>query len=162
MLRSSTSRWATSRTLQAIGLNLPHLPRRTAFNRGRAGRAGRLPGLALLRLSPGARRRCPEFQRQALGAAEAAKAPWVAARARTELARVLAARGDLEAAERLYRTALEWSQAPRSHLSRESLFLALAGSPATAALLGLADIAEAVGDTVTADELRNRADLALS
>jgi predicted ATPase/DNA-binding SARP family transcriptional activator len=132
-----------------------------------AGRAGfadhaafALTGLGVQALAKADLRRAEEFQRQALSAAEAARAPWVAARARTELARVLAAMGDLEAAERLYRTALEWSQAPRDHLSRESLFLALAGSPATAALLGLADIAEALGDTVTAGELRNRAELA--
>ena len=131
---------------------------------GRAGFADHaafvLTGLGSQALAKADLPRAEEFQRQALGAAEAARAPWVAARARTELARVLAARGDLEAAERLYRTALEWSQAPRSHLSRESLFLALAGSPATAALLGLAEIAEALGDTVTAGDLRIRADMA--
>ncbi|HSS53240.1 MAG TPA: BTAD domain-containing putative transcriptional regulator [Gaiellales bacterium] len=134
-----------------------------------AGRAGfadhaafALTGLGAQALAKADVRRAEEFQRQALGAAEVARAPWVAARARTELARVLAEMGDLEAAERLYRTALEWSQAPRSHLSRESLFMVLAGSPATAALRGLAEIAEARGDTVTAGELRSRADLALS
>ena len=35
----------------------------------------------------------------------------------------------------------------RPRQARESLFLALAGSPATAALLGLAELAEARGDT---------------
>ena len=52
------------------------------------------------------------------------------------------------------------SQRPRQ--ARESLFVALAGSPATAALLGLAELAEARGDTAAADELRGRADLALT
>ena len=59
------------------------------------------------------------------------------------------------AAERLYREVLEWSQAQRPHQARESLFVALAGSPATAALLGLAELAEARGDTAAADEFRD-------
>ena len=67
-----------------------------------------------------------------------------------------------DAAERLYREVLEWSQTQRPHQARESLFLALAGSPATAALLGLAELAEARGDTASADELRGRAGLALT
>ncbi len=57
---------------------------------------------------------------------------------------------------------IEWSQTQRPRQARESLFLALAASPATAALLGLAEIAEARGDTATADDLRERADLPLS
>ena len=73
-----------------------------------------------------------------------------------------AAAGDAQTAERLYREVLEWSQAQRPHQARESLFLALAGSPATAALLGLAEIAEARGDTAAADGLRGRAGLALN
>ena len=42
------------------------------------------------------------------------------------------------------------------------LFAALADSPATAALFGLAELADARGDTAAADELRERAGLALT
>ena len=88
--------------------------------------------------------------------------PWVAAHARVELGRVLAAAGDDATAERLYRTVLDWSTAPRPHQARETLFVALAGDPATAALLGLADLADALGDALAAGDLRRRAGLALS
>jgi hypothetical protein len=37
---------------------------------------------------------------------------------------------------------LEWSQTERPRQSRETLFLSLAGSPATAAELGLAELGE--------------------
>jgi hypothetical protein len=57
---------------------------------------------------------------------------------------------------------LDWSQLQRPHKARESLFVALAGGPTTAALLGLAEIAERRGDTASADELRVRAGLALT
>jgi hypothetical protein len=42
----------------------------------------------------------------------------------------------------LYREVLEWSRVERPHQARESLFLALAGSPAVAAELGLAELDE--------------------
>jgi predicted ATPase/DNA-binding SARP family transcriptional activator len=116
-----------------------------------------LTRLGSLALANADLRRAEELQRQAIGAADAASAPWVAARARAELARVLATTGDLEAAERLYRTALEWSPSQRSHLTRQSLFLTLSGSPARAAMMGLAEIAETRGDVVAAGELRSRA-----
>ena len=45
-------------------------------------------------------------------------------------ARIAAAAGDADGAERLYRQVLEWSQLQRPHQARESLFVALAGSPA--------------------------------
>jgi hypothetical protein len=60
-----------------------------------------------------------------------------------QLARIAAAVGDAAAAARMYRQVLEWSQRKRPHEARESLFLALAGSPASAAELGLAEL----GDT---------------
>ena len=63
-----------------------------------------------------------------------------------------AAAGDAQTAERLYREVLEWSQTQRPHQARESLFVALAGSPAAAALRGLAELAEARGDTAAADD----------
>ena len=50
----------------------------------------------------------------------------------------------------------------RPRQARESLFLALAGSPAAAALAGLAEIAEVRGDTAAADDLRARAGRALT
>ena len=51
-------------------------------------------------------------------------------------------------------------QRPRE--ARETLFAALADSPPTAALLGLAELADARGDTASADELRQRAGLTLT
>jgi predicted ATPase len=91
-------------------------------------------------LTSGELRQAEELQRQALATAEAALAPWVAAHARVQLARIAAATEDAPAAERLYREVLEWSRVERPHQSRESLFLALAGSPAAAAELGLAEL----------------------
>ena len=119
-----------------------------------------LSALGSSALANGDLREAEELQRQALATADAADATWVAAHVRVQLARVAAATGDADAAERLYRQVLEWSQLQRPHQARESLFVALAGSPATAALLGLAEIAEARGDTAAADELRGRAVLA--
>jgi hypothetical protein len=57
---------------------------------------------------------------------------------------------------------LDWSTSPRPHQARETLFIALAGNPATAALGGLAELADARGDEATADGFRRRAGLALS
>jgi hypothetical protein len=82
--------------------------------------------------------------------------------ANAKLARVLAGLGDLEGAANLYRTVIRWSEEPRRHGAREALFIALAGSPATEALVGLAEIAEERGDSVSADELRGRAGLTLT
>jgi predicted ATPase/DNA-binding SARP family transcriptional activator len=113
-------------------------------------------------LASGDLREAEELQRQALATADAAEATWVAPHVRVQLARVAEATGDADTAERLYRRVLEWSQLQRPRQARESLFVALAGSPARAALLGLAEIAEGRGDTVAADELRSRAGLALS
>ncbi len=93
-------------------------------------------------LTSGDLREAEELQRQALATAEAAHASWVAAHARVQLARIAAAAGDAAAAERLYREVLEWSRMERPHQAREILFLALAGSPATAAELGLAELGE--------------------
>jgi tetratricopeptide (TPR) repeat protein len=103
-----------------------------------------------------------ELAHEALAAAEAAGAPWPAALARVQLARVGAATGDEKTAAELYREVLAWSDAQRPHEARESLFVALAGTPAAPALLGLAELAEAGGDTAAADELRVRAALALT
>jgi predicted ATPase/DNA-binding SARP family transcriptional activator len=80
---------------------------------------------------------------RALAAAEDANAAWVAAHARIHLGRAAAAAGDTEAADRLYREVLEWSRAQRPRGPRESLFLALAGSPGAAAERALAEIAAA-------------------
>jgi predicted ATPase/DNA-binding SARP family transcriptional activator len=86
-----------------------------------------------------------ELQRQALAAADAADATWVAAHARVQLGRVAAAAGDAASAETLYRQVLEWSQLHRHRQARESLFVALAGNPATDAQLALAELTEARG-----------------
>ena len=117
---------------------------------------------ASLALAGGELRGAEELARQALATAEAAGAPWPAALARVQLARCAAAAGDADTAEQLYRDVLDWSEAQRPHQARESLFIALAGSPVTPALLGLAELAEARGDAAAADELRARAGLALT
>jgi predicted ATPase/DNA-binding SARP family transcriptional activator len=101
-----------------------------------------LAGLGSTALASGDLREAEELQRQALATAEAARATWAASHARVQLARIAAAAGDTGAAARLYQQVLEWSQTERPHEARESLFLALAGSPATAAELGLAELGE--------------------
>ena len=100
--------------------------------------------------------------RRALAVAEAASASWLVAHAKARLAQVRETAGDRDAAESLYRAVVAWSEDPRQHMAREALFVALAGSPAPRALLGLAELAEASGDSVAADELRARAGLALA
>jgi len=101
-----------------------------------------LAGLGSNALAGGDLRQAEELQRQALATAEAARASWAAAHARVQLARIAVAAGDAAAAERLYQQVLEWSRTERPHEARESLVLALAGSPATAAELGLAELGE--------------------
>jgi tetratricopeptide (TPR) repeat protein len=100
--------------------------------------------------------------RRALAVAEATSASWLAAHAEARLGQVLEKGGDRDAAGSLYRAVVAWSEEPRRHMAREALFIALAGSPATRALLGLAELAEASGDSEAADELRARAELALA
>jgi predicted ATPase/DNA-binding SARP family transcriptional activator len=99
---------------------------------------------------------------RALAVADAASATWLVADAKTRLAQLRAAANDAEGAESLYRDVVVWSEEPRRHEAREALFVALAGSPATRALLGLAELADAGGDSEAADELRARAGLALA
>jgi hypothetical protein len=82
---------------------------------------------------------------------------WLAAHARVQLARVLAAAGDTDIPETLYRSVVEWSETPRPRQVRESLFVVLAGSPGAAALRGLARLAAARGDDAAADHLHARA-----
>ena len=107
-------------------------------------------------------RHAEELFRRSLATAEAARTPWVAAHARANLGRVLAAAGDAETAERLYQNVLEWSRTPRPRQARESLNVVLAGSPAAIALLGLAELADARGDAAAADELRAHAGLSVA
>jgi predicted ATPase/DNA-binding SARP family transcriptional activator len=102
-----------------------------------------LAGLGSDALSRGDPTGAEELQRQALATAEAAHAAWVAAHVRVQLARIASAARDAETAEQLYRQVVDWSQTQRQHQARESLFVALAGDPATAAELGLAEIAAA-------------------
>ena len=81
--------------------------------------------------------------------------------ARVELGRARAAAGDADTAERLYRHVARVVRAAAAAPSCvRALFVAIAGSPATGALLGLADLAAARGDAEAADELRARAELA--
>jgi len=119
-----------------------------------------LARLGSIALANGEPRQAEELFRRALAAADAARAPWVTAYARVQLGRILAAAGDAQAAEKLYRGALEWSERPRSHRARESLFLMLAGSPGAAALHALAELADARGDAEAATGLRAHAGLA--
>jgi predicted ATPase len=112
-----------------------------------AGRAGfadhaafALAGLGWSAFVSGDLRSAEELERRALAAAEAARSPWATAHARVRLGRVLAAAGDTETAEALYRDVLEWSGKPRPREARESLFLALAEDPGTAARAGLDDL----------------------
>jgi tetratricopeptide (TPR) repeat protein len=121
-----------------------------------------LSGMGSNALADGDLREAEELQRRALVKAEAADAGWAAAHARVQLARTAAAAGDTATADRLYRQVLEWSQIERPRRARESLFLALAGSPATAALLGLAELAAARGDNAAADDFRGRAAVVLT
>jgi tetratricopeptide (TPR) repeat protein len=99
-----------------------------------------LSGIGSNARADGDLREAEELQRQALVTAEAAHATWAAAHARVQLARTAAAAGDAATAERLYCQVIEWSRTQRPHQAREGLFLALAGSPATAAELGLAEL----------------------
>jgi predicted ATPase/DNA-binding SARP family transcriptional activator len=99
-----------------------------------------LAGLGSNALARGDLRAAEDLQRQTLATAEAAGANWVAAHARVQLARIAATTGDPAGAARLYQQVLDWSRTERPHEARESLFLALAGSPATAAELGLAEL----------------------
>ena len=143
--RSTTTRFAFRRCCSRPGSRSGRQDRAAAEDANRralelAGRIGfgdhaafALAALGSSALAHGDLREAEELLRQALATAEAAEAPWVAAHARVQLGRVAAAAGDAEGAERLYRHVLEWSQMPRPHHGRESLFVALAGSPADAA-----------------------------
>ncbi len=99
-----------------------------------------LAGLGWVAFASGDLRKAEELERRALAAAEAARSPWAAAHARVRLGRVLAAAGDADSAETLYRNVLEWADTQRPHEARESLFLALAEDPRTAARSGLDDL----------------------
>jgi predicted ATPase/DNA-binding SARP family transcriptional activator len=120
-----------------------------------------LAALGSTALAAGDLRRAERLLRQALAAAGAAGTPWVAAHARVELGRALTAAGDTTTAERLYEAVVDWSALPRPHRGRETLFIALAGDPGSAALLGLAELAGTRGDAAAAADLRRRAGLAL-
>jgi tetratricopeptide (TPR) repeat protein len=106
-----------------------------------------LVGLGAIALGNGDLREAEELERQALATAEAAQSTLVAAQARVHLARIAAASGSADEGDRLYREVLEWSKIERTHQARESLFVALAGHPATAAERGLAEMAEPRPDT---------------
>ena len=122
-----------------------------AYNRalGLAVRAGfadhaafALSGLASHAFAGGDLARAEELERRALATAEAGDAAWAAAHARVGLGRVLAAGDDPHSAARLYRNVLAWSEQPRSHGPRESLFVVLAEDPVAEAAAGLAGLDE--------------------
>ena len=92
-------------------------------------------------LASGDLREAEELQLRALATAEEAQSTLVAAQARVQLARIAAASGNADEAERLYREVIAWSTLDRPHQARESLFVALAGNPASAAERGLAALA---------------------
>jgi predicted ATPase/DNA-binding SARP family transcriptional activator len=96
-----------------------------------------LSGLAACALARGDLRHAEELERRALATAEASQAAWAAAHARVGLGHILATTGDTETAATLYRNVLEWSELPRQHGPRESLFVALAEDPGAAAAAGL-------------------------
>jgi predicted ATPase/DNA-binding SARP family transcriptional activator len=85
--------------------------------------------------------RAADLLREASDRAASVEASLAAAQADVELADVLRTTGEVDGAARLYHQVLEWSEAPRPHHARESLFLALAGNPADRARRGLAEIA---------------------
>jgi tetratricopeptide (TPR) repeat protein len=101
-----------------------------------------LVGLGAIALANGDLRKAEELQLQALETAEEAQATLVAAHARVQLSRIAAASGAVDEAARQYGEVIAWSRIERPHQARESLFVALAGNPATAAELGLAEIPE--------------------
>jgi tetratricopeptide (TPR) repeat protein len=116
-----------------------------------------LTGLASVARARGDLPASEALSRRALGTALYDPVGWLVAHARAQLARVLAAGGDAETAEKLYRSVAEWSERRRRRRARETLFLALAGSPGAAALAGLAELADARGEPAVADELRAQA-----
>jgi predicted ATPase/DNA-binding SARP family transcriptional activator len=134
------------------GANQPHFANHAAFALARLGSHA---------LGSGNLLEAEELFRRALAAADGAS-PWVIAYARVELGRARAAAGDADTAARLYRQVLDASVRPRPHRMRERFFVTIAGSPATGALLGLADLAAARGDTEAVDELRARAEVAVA
>ena len=75
--------------------------------------ASALAGLGAIALANGDLRKAEELQRQALATAEAAQATLVAAQARVHLARIAAASGNTDEADRLYREVIEWSTMQR-------------------------------------------------
>ncbi|HEX2506485.1 MAG TPA: BTAD domain-containing putative transcriptional regulator [Gaiellaceae bacterium] len=117
-----------------------------------------LSGLGSVAFDEGDLRQAEDLFRRALAAVEEERSAWTVAHARVRLADVLAAGGHSETAERLYRRVVAWSESDPPHHSRETQFLAIAGSPAEAALLGLARLADARGDAEAAEAFRSRAD----
>lgn len=97
---------------------------------------------------------------QAIAVAAAGSAPWCLAHARVRLAALLHGAGDAQTAMSLYRDVIAWSEQARRREAREALFLTLAGSPVSAALLGLAELPDASVRAGSADgERRTRSEL---
>jgi predicted ATPase/DNA-binding SARP family transcriptional activator len=111
-----------------------------------------LAGLAAVRFSLGDRSEATALLQRAVGVAADVPAPWLLAHANARLAHLLRATGDAAGAASLYRQVIEWSQAPRRREVREAFFIALVGSPASAALVGLAELDEAAAGVPSVQE----------
>jgi tetratricopeptide (TPR) repeat protein len=94
-----------------------------------------LTGLGSIAFATGDLDAAEAHYRHALAVANAVSHSWLVAHTRVRLAQVFERHGDAEGAAMLYRAVIEWSHQPRRHDAREALFIALAGSPAEAALL---------------------------
>jgi|GEM_PF-421558 len=111
-----------------------------------------LAGLGSLAFSDGHVDDATTLLRRAVAVAAAMPAPWLVAHANARLAQVLRATGDARGAGSLYRQVIEWSQGPRRRDAREAFFIALVGSPASAALVGLAELDEAGAGVTSAPQ----------
>ena len=88
-----------------------------------------LSGLASCALARGDVRHAEELQRRALATAEGGTCGMGHRPCARRARRILATAGDTDTAARLYRNVLAWSELPREHGPRESLFVALAEDP---------------------------------
>ena len=110
-----------------------------------------LSGLGSIAFADGNLGEAEARYRRAVAVAEAASASWLVAHAKARLAQVLAAVGDAEAAETLYRGVdrlVRSSRASTRPARRSSSRLSAARG--RAALLGLAELADARGDAAAA------------
>lgn len=117
-----------------------------------------LTGLGSVASAQGRLEEAERHLRRALAVATAASAQWLVAHATVRLAHVLEAQGDRDGATGLYREVIAWSEGPRRREAREALFIALAGSPVSAALLSLAGLSDP-GEPTTRQHIGGATDL---